>query len=79
MDLRCPTLGHSRQIKHRNNPKISKQIPESLLTNIYRRNRQPGNKQKNNKSKKDSNICEWDHLESKGIRKNGKSNICETV
>jgi len=29
MDLRCSTLGHSRQFKHRNNPKISKQIPQN--------------------------------------------------
>jgi len=29
MDLWCSALGHSRQFKHRNNPKISKQIPQN--------------------------------------------------
>jgi len=38
MDLRCSTLGDNRQFKHRNNPKISKQIPQNhcqrtLVTN----------------------------------------------
>jgi len=31
MDLRCSTLGHSRQFKHGNDSKISKQIPRNTL------------------------------------------------
>jgi len=50
-----------------------------IIVNANRRKKQSGNKQRKIKSEKDSNIYEWDHLESKGIRKNGKSNICETM
>jgi len=39
MDLRCPTLGHSFQFKHRNNSKIdfSKQIPRDEIKKLSQR------------------------------------------